>query len=171
MDKQQLIERISSTALLRGDFTLRSGRKSSYYLDKYLFETQPDILAALGKLFAQHADDLVDRFAGLPNRQQKIQQVGGITSSDGLLGQFTDDHGGEYFMLTNLAQGPEMSAKEGEVTFHVKFADGAAALYRLNRYTGKSEKVMNAGGRELAVTLPGGTGDLFKWGDAAFAGL
>ena len=105
------------------------------------------------------------------NTSQKIQQVGGITSSDGLLGQFTDDHGGEYFMLTNLAQGPEMSAKEGEVTFHVKFADGAAALYRLNRYTGKSEKVMNAGGRELAVTLPGGTGDLFKWGDAAFAGL
>ena len=64
MDKQQLIERISSTALLRGDFTLRSGRKSSYYLDKYLFETQPDILAALGKLFVQHADDSVDRFAG-----------------------------------------------------------------------------------------------------------
>jgi orotate phosphoribosyltransferase len=34
--------------VLRGEFTLRSGRKSNYYLDKYLFETQPDVLAALG---------------------------------------------------------------------------------------------------------------------------
>ena len=102
---------------------------------------------------------------------QKIQQVDGATSSDGLLGQFTDDHGGEYFMLTNLAQGPEMSAKDGEVTFKVRFADGAATLYRLNRHTGNSEKVMDAGGKELTVTLPGGTGDLFKWGDPAFAGL
>jgi len=34
-------------------FTLRSGRKSNYYLDKYRFETQPDILQALGRLFAE----------------------------------------------------------------------------------------------------------------------
>ena len=52
MTDEQLIQRITDTAVLRGDFTLRSGRKSKYYLDKYLFETQPDILAALGKKFA-----------------------------------------------------------------------------------------------------------------------
>ena len=35
-------------AYLEGDFVLRSGRRSSYYLDKFRFETQPDVLRALG---------------------------------------------------------------------------------------------------------------------------
>ncbi len=63
MTDQQLIDRIRETALLHGDFTLRSGRKSKYYLDKYLFETQPDILTALGQRLATHATD-ADRLAG-----------------------------------------------------------------------------------------------------------
>jgi orotate phosphoribosyltransferase len=64
MNDKELIERICQAALLKGEFTLRSGRKSKYYLDKYLFETQPDILAALGKKFAAHVDASVDRLAG-----------------------------------------------------------------------------------------------------------
>lgn len=51
MEKSELAKRIRESAYLEGDFTLRSGRKSKYYLDKYLFETQPDILEALGKMF------------------------------------------------------------------------------------------------------------------------
>ena len=39
-----LVER----ALLEGDFLLRSGKRSSWYLDKYRFETDPEILRALG---------------------------------------------------------------------------------------------------------------------------
>ena len=64
MNREQLIRRISEVALLRGDFTLRSGRKSSYYLDKYRFETQPDVLIELGRLFAQKVTAGVDRIAG-----------------------------------------------------------------------------------------------------------
>jgi orotate phosphoribosyltransferase len=40
-------------AYLEGDFLLRSGKRSRYYLDKYRFETRPDTLAALGKRIAQ----------------------------------------------------------------------------------------------------------------------
>src|SRR4051794_5811997 len=65
MTREQLARRIAEVSLLRGDFTLRSGRKSTYYLDKYRFETQPDVLAALAELFAQKAADVgVDRLAG-----------------------------------------------------------------------------------------------------------
>jgi orotate phosphoribosyltransferase len=39
-------------AYLEGDFVLRSGRRSSYYLDKYRFETQPDLLRRLGERIA-----------------------------------------------------------------------------------------------------------------------
>lgn len=64
MTDAELIERICDTALLRGEFTLRSGRKSKYYLDKYLFETQPDILAELGRRFAARLDGSVTKLAG-----------------------------------------------------------------------------------------------------------
>ncbi len=42
-------------ALLEGDFVLRSGKRSSWYLDKYRFETQPDLLRALGDQLAAAA--------------------------------------------------------------------------------------------------------------------
>jgi orotate phosphoribosyltransferase len=64
MNREELARRIADVALLRGEFTLRSGRKSNYYLDKYLFETQPDILAALGKMFAERIPADVQRIAG-----------------------------------------------------------------------------------------------------------
>jgi orotate phosphoribosyltransferase len=44
-----LVER----ALLEGDFVLRSGRRSSWYLDKYRFETEPSLLRALGERLAE----------------------------------------------------------------------------------------------------------------------
>ncbi len=64
MTRDELIQRIKETAYLEGDFTLRSGKKSKYYLDKYLFETCPDILKALGAEFAQHMTDDVTLIAG-----------------------------------------------------------------------------------------------------------
>jgi orotate phosphoribosyltransferase len=42
-------------ALLEGDFVLRSGRRSSWYLDKYRFETEPEVLRALGECLAEVA--------------------------------------------------------------------------------------------------------------------
>ena len=52
MTREELAKRIAETAILHGDFTLRSGRKSTWYIDKYLFSTKPDILKAIGPLFA-----------------------------------------------------------------------------------------------------------------------
>jgi orotate phosphoribosyltransferase len=53
MNREELATRIAETAILHGEFTLRSGRKSTWYIDKYLFTTKPDILTALGTLFAE----------------------------------------------------------------------------------------------------------------------
>jgi len=64
MTREQLAKRIADLALLRGEFTLRSGRKSNYYLDKYRFETQPDVLRALGKMLAERVTPDIDRLAG-----------------------------------------------------------------------------------------------------------
>jgi orotate phosphoribosyltransferase len=64
MTRKELIQRIKQTAYLEGDFVLRSGKRSKYYLDKYLFETCPDILKALGKEFAKHMTEDVTLIAG-----------------------------------------------------------------------------------------------------------
>jgi orotate phosphoribosyltransferase len=62
--REELIKRIKETAYLEGDFVLRSGKRSKYYLDKYLFETCPDILKELGTEFAEYVTDDVTLIAG-----------------------------------------------------------------------------------------------------------
>lgn len=68
--RESLAQAIAEASLLRGTFTLRSGRTSSYYLDKYRFSTRPDILRPLAAMFAQRIGIVaaemggVDRLAG-----------------------------------------------------------------------------------------------------------
>jgi orotate phosphoribosyltransferase len=54
---------IRELALLEGDFVLRSGARSTYYLDKYRFSTRPELLRALGVALAgavaEHEPDAV----------------------------------------------------------------------------------------------------------------
>ena len=53
MDRFELAAAIREHAYLEGDFVLRSGRRSSYYLDKYRFETLPELLRPLGEALAE----------------------------------------------------------------------------------------------------------------------
>ena len=64
MNREELIKRIKETAYLEGDFALRSGKKSKYHLDKYLFETCSDILKALGVEFAEYVTEAEVRLSG-----------------------------------------------------------------------------------------------------------
>ncbi|GAB4385635.1 MAG: orotate phosphoribosyltransferase [Phycisphaerales bacterium] len=71
LNREHLAQAIARASLLRGEFTLRSGRKSRYYLDKYQFTTQPAILRPIGRMLAQRVASLsrthgwtVDRLAG-----------------------------------------------------------------------------------------------------------
>ncbi len=64
MTHRELAERVRGAAYLEGEFTLRSGRKSTFYLDKYLFETQPEILRELGTAFASRATARTTLIAG-----------------------------------------------------------------------------------------------------------
>lgn len=52
LSDEELGAALREHAYLEGDFVLRSGRRSRYYLDKYRFETRPDLLAPLGSRFA-----------------------------------------------------------------------------------------------------------------------
>jgi orotate phosphoribosyltransferase len=52
MTTAELGSALREAAYLEGDFLLRSGRRSRYYLDKYRFETRPDLLGPLGEAIA-----------------------------------------------------------------------------------------------------------------------
>jgi orotate phosphoribosyltransferase len=55
MTDAELVRRLKEHAFLEGDFVLRSGKRSTYYLDKYRFETQPDLLRELGQRIGSRA--------------------------------------------------------------------------------------------------------------------
>ena len=67
MNGADLAAALREHAYLEGDFVLRSGRRSRYYLDKYRFETRPDLLGPLGERIAaavaEHAPEAA-RIAG-----------------------------------------------------------------------------------------------------------
>ena len=47
MSKDDVGKALLQAAYLEGDFVLRSGKRSKYYLDKYLFETDPLVLRGI----------------------------------------------------------------------------------------------------------------------------
>ncbi len=64
IDLSDLGRRIVQAAYLEGDFLLRSGRRSRYYLDKFLFATNPALLRDLGAALAARLPEGVQRIAG-----------------------------------------------------------------------------------------------------------
>ncbi|MEA2642872.1 MAG: orotate phosphoribosyltransferase [Chloroflexota bacterium] len=64
VDRESLARDLVAAAYLEGDFVLASGRRSRYYFDKYRFETQPQLLAPVGRLIAQRVPAGTQRIAG-----------------------------------------------------------------------------------------------------------
>src|SRR5476651_1605082 len=81
MPDNTLAKRIYDTAHITGDFTLRSGAKSTEYFDKYLFEADPKLLAdiavAMVKLVPPGVDALVGlKSAGMPINTMRTEVTG-----------------------------------------------------------------------------------------------
>lgn len=65
MNKAQIAEKIYNTSHLTGSFTLRSGLISNEYFDKYLFESDPDILNNIVELMKNLIPKNANILAGL----------------------------------------------------------------------------------------------------------
>jgi orotate phosphoribosyltransferase len=73
VDKGSVGRALLDVAYLEGDFVLRSGKRSKYYLDKYLFETDPRVLRGIVE---QLAVIVYDRLAA--------PELGGVVLGAGL---------------------------------------------------------------------------------------
>lgn len=76
MTKADLAKRIKNSSFLTGQFTLRSGKTSSFYWDKYRFESDPVLLNAVVDELHKLLPSSFDKLAGL--------ELGGIPLAAGL---------------------------------------------------------------------------------------
>ena len=90
--------------------------------------------------------------------------------ADVMLGVLADDNGDRYLMLVNMWCTPDGSAQDCQMAIQVKLGSKVKKLARLSRTTGKVETVQVKDGM-IEMTLPGGTGELFKINDSDFPGL
>jgi orotate phosphoribosyltransferase len=65
MDKAELAKQIRAASFLTGQFTLRSGKISSFYWDKYRFESDPALLSAIVDELQKLLPASLDKLAGL----------------------------------------------------------------------------------------------------------
>lgn len=65
MERPRLAREIHHASHLTGRFVLRSGAVSDEYFDKYLFESDPRLLAAIAEALAPLVPDRTDALAGL----------------------------------------------------------------------------------------------------------
>ena len=86
-----------------------------------------------------------------------------------LIGLFTDDDGARYFMPVNLFRGPGLRAADATLVVKIGLDPAVTHISRLSRDTGAPERVIVTG-ETLTLTLPGGTGDLFRIGPGPFPG-
>jgi orotate phosphoribosyltransferase len=102
---QELARRVHQTAHLTGSFVLRSGRTSTEYFDKYLFEADPVLLRDVAAALVPLVPDDVDALAGL--------ELGGIpivtmlSQTTGLPALFVRKAAKEYG-TRRLAEGGEV---------------------------------------------------------------
>ncbi|MAE66755.1 MAG: hypothetical protein CMJ18_21005 [Phycisphaeraceae bacterium] len=106
----------------------------------------------------------------LPTQLRDIALADQGRWKDAMIGTFKDDHGQEYFMVVNLWHHHDLSAAQCAQTITLTFTPGVKQVTRLSRETGRAEQLV-VRDSTLKITLPGGTGDLFKFGDGPFPGL
>lgn len=61
--REDLARQLVRASYLKGDFVLSSGRRSNRYFDKYLFETEPELLKQLGVHLSRLVPESTQRLA------------------------------------------------------------------------------------------------------------
>jgi orotate phosphoribosyltransferase len=99
---------IDAHCRLTGEFTLRSGQVASEYFDKYLFETDPLLLARVASAMAPLLPDGTDLLGGLEMGGIPIVTV--LSAQTGLPALFVRKQAKTYGTC-KLAEGPDVAGR------------------------------------------------------------
>ncbi|HEY1737826.1 MAG TPA: orotate phosphoribosyltransferase [Acidimicrobiia bacterium] len=121
-ERSKLAARIYDCAHITGTFTLRSGVVSNEYFDKYLFEADPALLAAIADALVALVPDGVDALAGLELGGVPIAAV--LSQRTGLPARYVRKKAKEYGTC-RLAEGGDISGARLLVVEDVVTSGGA----------------------------------------------
>jgi orotate phosphoribosyltransferase len=107
-DDAALARDIDARCRLTGEFTLRSGQVAGEYFDKYLFETDPDLLARVAAAMVAILPDDTDLLGGL--EMGGIPLVTVLSAQSRLPALFVRKQAKTYGTC-KLAEGPDVSGR------------------------------------------------------------
>ena len=122
MTDPNLARDIDAVCRLTGEFTLRSGQVSSEYFDKYLFESEPELLARVAEQMVSRLPEGTELLGGL--------ELGGIpiatmlSARTGLPALFVRKKAKEYGTC-KLAEGPDVAGRRVTLVEDVITTGGA----------------------------------------------
>lgn len=125
MDRRELARRIHEVSHLHGEFVLRSGIVADRYFDKYRFESDPVLLAAVAEALAPLVPPDVDTLAGL--EMGGIPLVTVLSRETGLPALFVRKTAKEYG-TRRLAEGGEIEGRRLLVVEDVITSGGQIVL-------------------------------------------
>jgi len=108
MDRHELAHRIYAVSHLTGNFTLRSGVVSNEYFDKYMFESDPELLRAIAAACVRLVPAGIDALAGLELGGVPLAAV--MSQECGLPARFVRKEAKTYGTC-RLAEGGELEGK------------------------------------------------------------
>ncbi len=108
MTKQDLAKKIYEVAHLTGTFTLRSGKISNVYFDKYQFEARPDVLAPIAEQMIPLLPKKIDYLGAL--EMGGIPIATAISLKTGIPVVFLRKEAKEYGTC-KFAEGPDIKGK------------------------------------------------------------
>jgi len=113
---------VDARCRLTGTFTLRSGQVSSEYFDKYLFETDPGLLARVAAQMEPLLPDDIDLLGGL--EMGGIPIVTALSARTGLPALFVRKKAKDYGTC-KLAEGPDVAGRRVTLIEDVVTTGGA----------------------------------------------
>ncbi len=124
IDRATLAARVGELCRLTGDFTLRSGRVASTYFDKYLFEADPELLAAIAAHMAKLVPDTTEVVAGLELGGVAVATA--ISLATGIPAAFVRKEAKTYG-TAKLAEGADVAGRQVLIIEDVITTGGQAA--------------------------------------------
>lgn len=109
MEREELAARISGVSQLSGSFRLRSGTIADTYFDKYLFESDPELLQAIAQLLLPLIPNDTEILAGL--ELGGIPVVTALSIASGLPAVFVRKSAKAYG-TAKLAEGPDIAGRK-----------------------------------------------------------
>ncbi|WP_415379484.1 orotate phosphoribosyltransferase [Halosimplex sp. TS25] len=129
MDKQGLIDALRDAEAVKfGEFELSHGGTSNYYVDKYIFETDPHCLELIAEAFAERVGDT--KLAGVALGAVPLVAVTSVESGNPyvIVRKQKKEYGTANLVEGELADGEEVVVLEDIATTGQSAVDAAEAL-------------------------------------------